>query len=175
MPGDMPFPCLAAYGASKAALSLVMDTFRSELQPWGIKVSLILPGYYKTGKRVSACSLPVGKGQGSQGGRRRSNGMSSWWCKHAASEHLGHMGTVAILWPLGSDGLETGSGSSPASRSRSTRAGQSSSVTFTVVASPLQAGSRTPGPVPRLPRATMVLLPCFRHGNLCQGLSRTFL
>uniref|UniRef100_A0A8C0UEG0 11-beta-hydroxysteroid dehydrogenase type 2 n=1 Tax=Cyanistes caeruleus TaxID=156563 RepID=A0A8C0UEG0_CYACU len=51
--GDMPFPCLAAYGASKAALSLVMDTFRSELQPWGIKVSLILPGYYKTGKRVS--------------------------------------------------------------------------------------------------------------------------
>uniref|UniRef100_A0A663MLB3 11-beta-hydroxysteroid dehydrogenase type 2 n=1 Tax=Athene cunicularia TaxID=194338 RepID=A0A663MLB3_ATHCN len=48
--GDLPFPCLAAYGASKAALSLLMDTFRSELQPWGIKVSLILPGYYKTGK-----------------------------------------------------------------------------------------------------------------------------
>lgn len=55
----MPFPCLAAYGASKAALSLLMDTFRSELQPWGIKVSLILPGYYKTGKRVSACSICV--------------------------------------------------------------------------------------------------------------------
>uniref|UniRef100_A0A8B9PBN4 11-beta-hydroxysteroid dehydrogenase type 2 n=1 Tax=Apteryx owenii TaxID=8824 RepID=A0A8B9PBN4_APTOW len=49
--GDLPFPCLAAYGTSKAALSLLMDTFRSELQPWGIKVSLILPGYYKTGKR----------------------------------------------------------------------------------------------------------------------------
>ncbi|XP_074439430.1 11-beta-hydroxysteroid dehydrogenase type 2 [Larus michahellis] len=47
--GDLPFPCLAAYGASKAALSLLMDTFRSELQPWGVKVSLILPGYYKTG------------------------------------------------------------------------------------------------------------------------------
>ncbi|XP_064885113.1 11-beta-hydroxysteroid dehydrogenase type 2 isoform X3 [Columba livia] len=46
--GDLPFPCLAAYGASKAALSLLMDTFRSELQPWGIKVSIILPGYYKT-------------------------------------------------------------------------------------------------------------------------------
>uniref|UniRef100_A0A8C5IDY0 11-beta-hydroxysteroid dehydrogenase type 2 n=1 Tax=Junco hyemalis TaxID=40217 RepID=A0A8C5IDY0_JUNHY len=57
--GDMPFPCLAAYGASKAALSLVMDTFRSELQPWGIKVSLILPGYYKTGKRQQLlASLP---------------------------------------------------------------------------------------------------------------------
>ncbi|KFW71604.1 Corticosteroid 11-beta-dehydrogenase isozyme 2, partial [Pygoscelis adeliae] len=49
---DLPFPCLAAYGASKAALSLLMDTFRSELQPWGVKVSLVLPGYYKTGKRV---------------------------------------------------------------------------------------------------------------------------
>uniref|UniRef100_A0A8D2NVH9 11-beta-hydroxysteroid dehydrogenase type 2 n=1 Tax=Zosterops lateralis melanops TaxID=1220523 RepID=A0A8D2NVH9_ZOSLA len=58
--GDMPFPCLAAYGASKAALSLLMDTFRSELQPWGIKVSLILPGYYKTGKRKQKllASLP---------------------------------------------------------------------------------------------------------------------
>uniref|UniRef100_A0A8C3UHA4 11-beta-hydroxysteroid dehydrogenase type 2 n=1 Tax=Catharus ustulatus TaxID=91951 RepID=A0A8C3UHA4_CATUS len=58
--GDMPFPCLAAYGASKAALSLLMDTFRSELQPWGIKVSLILPGYYKTGKRKQQllASLP---------------------------------------------------------------------------------------------------------------------
>jgi len=62
--GDLPFPCLAAYGASKAALSLLMDTFRSELQPWGVKVSLILPGYYKTGKRVSTCWLaaPTGKG-----------------------------------------------------------------------------------------------------------------
>uniref|UniRef100_A0A8B9MZL4 11-beta-hydroxysteroid dehydrogenase type 2 n=1 Tax=Accipiter nisus TaxID=211598 RepID=A0A8B9MZL4_9AVES len=38
--GDLPFPCLAAYGASKAALSLLMDTFRSELQPWGVKVTL---------------------------------------------------------------------------------------------------------------------------------------
>lgn len=52
--GDLPFPCLAAYGASKAALSLLMDTFRSELQPWGVKVSLILPGYFKTGERHPA-------------------------------------------------------------------------------------------------------------------------
>ncbi|XP_009703982.1 PREDICTED: corticosteroid 11-beta-dehydrogenase isozyme 2, partial [Cariama cristata] len=57
--GDLPFPCLAAYGASKAALSLLMDTFRSELQPWGVKVSLVLPGYYKTGKRVGAHLLPA--------------------------------------------------------------------------------------------------------------------
>ena len=81
--GDLPFPCLAAYGASKAALSLLMDTFRSELQPWGIKVSLILPGYYKTGKRVGARLLPApaGKGQIPWGGRRWSNGRSRWWCR----------------------------------------------------------------------------------------------
>ena len=56
--GDLPFPCLAAYGASKAALSLLMDTFRSELQPWGVKVSLILPGYFKTGERSSPSHCP---------------------------------------------------------------------------------------------------------------------
>uniref|UniRef100_K7FSN1 11-beta-hydroxysteroid dehydrogenase type 2 n=1 Tax=Pelodiscus sinensis TaxID=13735 RepID=K7FSN1_PELSI len=49
-PGDMPYPCLAAYGASKAALTLLMDTFRNELKPWGVKVSVILPGYFKTGR-----------------------------------------------------------------------------------------------------------------------------
>ncbi|XP_067408972.1 11-beta-hydroxysteroid dehydrogenase type 2 isoform X1 [Emydura macquarii macquarii] len=47
--GDMPYPCLSAYGASKAALTLLMDTFQSELEPWGVKVSVILPGYFKTG------------------------------------------------------------------------------------------------------------------------------
>uniref|UniRef100_A0A8B9MVT2 Hydroxysteroid 11-beta dehydrogenase 2 n=1 Tax=Accipiter nisus TaxID=211598 RepID=A0A8B9MVT2_9AVES len=71
-----------AYGASKAALSLLMDTFRSELQPWGVKVSLVLPGYYKTGKRVGAHLLPAptGKGQVTWGGRW-SNSRSSWWCR----------------------------------------------------------------------------------------------
>ncbi|XP_061450007.1 11-beta-hydroxysteroid dehydrogenase type 2 isoform X2 [Rhineura floridana] len=47
--GSMPYPCLASYGASKAALSLVMDTFQYELAPWGIRVSVIFPGYFKTG------------------------------------------------------------------------------------------------------------------------------
>uniref|UniRef100_A0A8C3SHQ5 11-beta-hydroxysteroid dehydrogenase type 2 n=1 Tax=Chelydra serpentina TaxID=8475 RepID=A0A8C3SHQ5_CHESE len=54
--GDMPYPCLAAYGTSKAALTLLMDTFRSELEPWGVKVSVILPGYFKTGKSHSPTS-----------------------------------------------------------------------------------------------------------------------
>ncbi|XP_048372260.1 11-beta-hydroxysteroid dehydrogenase type 2 isoform X2 [Sphaerodactylus townsendi] len=51
--GTMPFPCLAAYGASKAALSLLMESFRCELAPWGVKVCVIFPGYFKTG---STCS-----------------------------------------------------------------------------------------------------------------------
>ncbi|XP_030059552.1 11-beta-hydroxysteroid dehydrogenase type 2 isoform X1 [Microcaecilia unicolor] len=47
--GDQPFPFLAAYGSSKAALTRVMDTFRFELECWGVKVSIIQPGCYKTG------------------------------------------------------------------------------------------------------------------------------
>lgn len=46
--GDMPYPCLAAYGTSKAAIALLMDTFGCELLPWGIKVSIIKPGCFKT-------------------------------------------------------------------------------------------------------------------------------
>ncbi|XP_019509096.1 PREDICTED: corticosteroid 11-beta-dehydrogenase isozyme 2 isoform X2 [Hipposideros armiger] len=46
--GDMPYPCLGAYGTSKAALVLLMDTFSCELLPWGIKVSVIQPGCFRT-------------------------------------------------------------------------------------------------------------------------------
>lgn len=45
----MPYPCLAAYGTSKAATALLMDTFSCELLPWGVKVSVIQPGLFKTG------------------------------------------------------------------------------------------------------------------------------
>lgn len=48
--GDQPFPCLAAYGASKAALNLFINTLRHELQPWGVHVSTILPSAFKTGQ-----------------------------------------------------------------------------------------------------------------------------
>ncbi|KAI1890109.1 hypothetical protein AGOR_G00169850 [Albula goreensis] len=48
--GEQPFPCLAAYGASKAALSLFINTLRHELEPWGVKVSTILPSAFKTGQ-----------------------------------------------------------------------------------------------------------------------------
>ncbi|XP_043754740.1 corticosteroid 11-beta-dehydrogenase isozyme 2 isoform X1 [Cervus elaphus] len=46
--GDMPFPCLAAYGTSKAALTLLMGNFSCELLPWGVKVSIIQPACFKT-------------------------------------------------------------------------------------------------------------------------------
>ncbi|XP_076988852.1 11-beta-hydroxysteroid dehydrogenase type 2 [Tamandua tetradactyla] len=46
--GDMPYPCLAAYGTSKAAMIMLMDTFSCELLPWGVKVSIIQPGCFKT-------------------------------------------------------------------------------------------------------------------------------
>ncbi|XP_016075795.1 PREDICTED: corticosteroid 11-beta-dehydrogenase isozyme 2, partial [Miniopterus natalensis] len=46
--GDMPYPCLGAYGTSKAAVMLLMDTFSCELLPWGVKVSVIQPGCFKT-------------------------------------------------------------------------------------------------------------------------------
>lgn len=59
----MPYPCLASYGASKAALSLLMDTFQFELAPWGIWVSIIFPGYFKTG---SSCSPSYWKKQKEQ-------------------------------------------------------------------------------------------------------------
>lgn len=49
-PGDMPFPCLSAYGTSKAAVALLMDSFSCELQPWGVKVSVIQPACFRTGE-----------------------------------------------------------------------------------------------------------------------------
>ncbi|XP_059211564.1 11-beta-hydroxysteroid dehydrogenase type 2 isoform X3 [Centropristis striata] len=48
--GDQPFPCLAAYGASKAALNLLTNTLRHELEPWGVKVSTVLPSSFRTGQ-----------------------------------------------------------------------------------------------------------------------------
>uniref|UniRef100_A0A8C6TI99 11-beta-hydroxysteroid dehydrogenase type 2 n=1 Tax=Neogobius melanostomus TaxID=47308 RepID=A0A8C6TI99_9GOBI len=46
--GDLPFPCLSAYGSSKAALNLFMNTLRHELVQWGVHVSTVFPGAFKT-------------------------------------------------------------------------------------------------------------------------------
>lgn len=51
--GEQPFPCLAAYGASKAAFNLFINTLRHEMEPWGVKVSTILPSSYKTGQSIN--------------------------------------------------------------------------------------------------------------------------
>ncbi|KFW76236.1 Corticosteroid 11-beta-dehydrogenase isozyme 2, partial [Phalacrocorax carbo] len=65
--GDLPFPCLAAYGTSKAALSLLMDTFRSELQPRGRRHVLAgttcNPAFWNQQKQRLGASLPQGPPQ----------------------------------------------------------------------------------------------------------------
>lgn len=81
-----------------------MDTFRSELQPWGVKVSLILPGYYKTGKegrhprakgRYPPSPAP-GEADGAMAGAAGGTG-----CSFRASLATS-LGMAATLWLLGS-------------------------------------------------------------------------
>ncbi|XP_034282421.1 17-beta-hydroxysteroid dehydrogenase type 2 [Pantherophis guttatus] len=46
--GGIPMPLFAAYGASKAALSMFSGVMRQELSKWGIKVALFHPSGFKT-------------------------------------------------------------------------------------------------------------------------------
>ncbi|XP_061450240.1 17-beta-hydroxysteroid dehydrogenase type 2 [Rhineura floridana] len=48
MAGGIPMPRFAAYGASKAALSMFSGVMRQELSKWGIKVSVMHPSGFKT-------------------------------------------------------------------------------------------------------------------------------
>ncbi|KAF2984215.1 hypothetical protein EK904_013350, partial [Melospiza melodia maxima] len=47
-PGGIPLPRYAAYGASKAALSMFSGVMRQELSKWGIKVMAIHPSGFRT-------------------------------------------------------------------------------------------------------------------------------
>ncbi|NXC17155.1 DHB2 dehydrogenase, partial [Corythaeola cristata] len=49
MAGGIPLPRFAAYGASKAALSMFSGVMRQELSKWGIKVAAIHPSGFQTG------------------------------------------------------------------------------------------------------------------------------
>ncbi|KGL76896.1 Estradiol 17-beta-dehydrogenase 2, partial [Tinamus guttatus] len=49
MAGGIPLPKYAAYGASKAALSLFSGVIRQELSKWGVKVALVHPSGFRTG------------------------------------------------------------------------------------------------------------------------------
>ncbi|XP_042677659.1 17-beta-hydroxysteroid dehydrogenase type 2 [Centrocercus urophasianus] len=49
MTGGIPLPRYAAYGASKAALSMFSGVMRQELSKWGIKVAAIHPSGFRTG------------------------------------------------------------------------------------------------------------------------------
>ncbi|XP_039208294.1 17-beta-hydroxysteroid dehydrogenase type 2 [Crotalus tigris] len=46
--GGIPMPLFAAYGASKAALSMFSGVMRQELSKWGIKVAVFHPSGFKT-------------------------------------------------------------------------------------------------------------------------------
>ncbi|XP_036998344.2 17-beta-hydroxysteroid dehydrogenase type 2 isoform X1 [Artibeus jamaicensis] len=48
MAGEIPFLKLAAYGSSKAALTMFSAIMRQELAKWEVKVSIIQPGGFKT-------------------------------------------------------------------------------------------------------------------------------
>ncbi|XP_036896212.1 17-beta-hydroxysteroid dehydrogenase type 2 isoform X1 [Sturnira hondurensis] len=48
MGGEIPFLKLAAYSSSKAALTMFSAIMRQELAKWGVKVSIIQPGGFKT-------------------------------------------------------------------------------------------------------------------------------
>ncbi|NXV75725.1 DHB2 dehydrogenase, partial [Atlantisia rogersi] len=54
MAGGIPLPRYAAYGASKAALSMFSGVMRQELSKWGIKVAAIHPSGFRTGIQGTA-------------------------------------------------------------------------------------------------------------------------
>ncbi|NXA35068.1 DHB2 dehydrogenase, partial [Eudromia elegans] len=49
MAGGIPLRKCAAYGASKAALSMFSGVMRQELSKWGVKVAVVHPSGFKTG------------------------------------------------------------------------------------------------------------------------------
>ncbi|XP_037372128.1 17-beta-hydroxysteroid dehydrogenase type 2 [Talpa occidentalis] len=48
MAGGVPISWMAAYSSSKAALTMFSSVMRQELSKWGVKVSVIQPGAFKT-------------------------------------------------------------------------------------------------------------------------------
>lgn len=57
--GEVPMPTYAAYGASKAALSIFSKVMRLELSVWGVKVAVIQPTGFRTSESPSTQSLPI--------------------------------------------------------------------------------------------------------------------
>lgn len=54
---EVPMRTLAAYGASKAALSMFSKVLRLELSVWGVSVALIQPAGFRTSTSHSVTSL----------------------------------------------------------------------------------------------------------------------
>ncbi|XP_048461918.1 estradiol 17-beta-dehydrogenase 2 [Rhincodon typus] len=53
--GTIPLQGYAAYGASKAALTMFSNVLRQELAMWGVKVAIIQPSGFKTGLFGTTC------------------------------------------------------------------------------------------------------------------------
>lgn len=53
--GEVPLPGFAAYGASKAALSVFSQVMRLELAEWGVSVALIQPAGFRTSRSEFRC------------------------------------------------------------------------------------------------------------------------
>lgn len=51
--GGVPMERLAAYASSKAALTMFSAVMRQELSMWGVKVSIVQPGGFKTSRCLS--------------------------------------------------------------------------------------------------------------------------
>lgn len=48
--GEVPMPFFSMYNASKAAVKMFTESLAYEVKDWGVKVSLVAPSAFKTGK-----------------------------------------------------------------------------------------------------------------------------
>lgn len=57
-------PKMAAYSSAKAALTMFSSIVRQELSKWGVKVSVIQPGGFRTGRLNLISIVPFQKNLG---------------------------------------------------------------------------------------------------------------
>lgn len=88
--GGVPFFKMAAYGSSKAALTMFSAVLRQELSKWEVKVSNIQPGGFKTSKYLSLRALQCPPGRDAKGPLFYSN----WMPQKSTKEGLGWMGLI---------------------------------------------------------------------------------
>lgn len=80
MAGNLPVPCMGAYCATKAAVSLFSDTLRMELLHSGVRVLKVMPGRINTGfsTRARGLRLPPETPGGGNAGRFAAKVYRAW-------------------------------------------------------------------------------------------------